>query len=108
MYAYHRPGPGGLPLGLASNEGLGLTAGDGMDWLALSSDAPQGQRLHLRPPAQRWVAGATEVRSVLVPRQPLTDVHHRFSSPSRRPRPACHRRRGVVLRSRGHLPLEVA
>ena len=23
MYAYHRPGPGGLPLGLASNEGLG-------------------------------------------------------------------------------------
>jgi len=25
MYAYHRPGPGGLPLGLASNEGLGLS-----------------------------------------------------------------------------------
>jgi len=25
MYAYHRPGPGGLPLGLASNEGLGVT-----------------------------------------------------------------------------------
>ena len=23
MYPYHRPGPGGLPLGLASNEGLG-------------------------------------------------------------------------------------
>ena len=26
MYAYHRPGPGGLPLGLASNEGLGVPA----------------------------------------------------------------------------------
>ena len=25
MYAYHQPGPGGLPLGLASTEGLGLT-----------------------------------------------------------------------------------
>ena len=24
MYAYHRPGPGGLPLGLASSEGLGV------------------------------------------------------------------------------------
>ena len=24
MYAYHQPGPGGLPLGLASTEGLGL------------------------------------------------------------------------------------
>ena len=27
MYAYHRPGLGGLPLGLASNEGLGRTGG---------------------------------------------------------------------------------
>jgi len=27
MYAYHQPGPGGLPLGLASTEGLGLTGG---------------------------------------------------------------------------------
>ena len=26
MYAYHRPGPGGLPLGLASNEGLGVNS----------------------------------------------------------------------------------
>ena len=26
MYAYHQPGPGGLPLGLASNEGLGPAA----------------------------------------------------------------------------------
>ena len=25
MYRVHRPGPGGLPLGLASNEGLGVT-----------------------------------------------------------------------------------
>ena len=25
MYPYHRPGPGGLPLGLASNEGLGIS-----------------------------------------------------------------------------------
>ena len=25
MYAYHLPGPGGLPLGLASTEGLGVT-----------------------------------------------------------------------------------
>ena len=25
MYAYHQPGPGGLPLGLASTEGLGRT-----------------------------------------------------------------------------------
>ena len=24
MYAYHQPGPGGLPLGLASTEGLGF------------------------------------------------------------------------------------
>jgi hypothetical protein len=24
MYAYHQPGPGGLPLGLASTEGLGV------------------------------------------------------------------------------------
>ena len=24
MYAYHQTGPGGLPLGLASTEGLGL------------------------------------------------------------------------------------
>ena len=28
MYAYHRPGPGGLPLGLASTEGLGLTGAE--------------------------------------------------------------------------------
>ena len=26
MYAYHQPGPGGLPLGLASTEGLGPAA----------------------------------------------------------------------------------
>ena len=26
MYPCHQPGPGGLPLGLASNEGLGRTA----------------------------------------------------------------------------------
>jgi hypothetical protein len=29
MYAYHQPGPGGLPLGLASTEGLGI-AGRGV------------------------------------------------------------------------------
>ena len=28
MYAYHRPGPGGLPLGLASTEGLGVKRAD--------------------------------------------------------------------------------
>ena len=28
-YAYHQPGPGGLPLGLASTEGIGLTGGQG-------------------------------------------------------------------------------
>jgi len=28
MYAYHQPGPGGLPLGLASTEGLGRASQD--------------------------------------------------------------------------------
>ena len=43
MYPYHRPGPGGLPLGLASTEWLGLTA-------RLNFDTEAELNLRTRPP----------------------------------------------------------
>ena len=72
MYAYHRPGPGGLPLGLASNEGLGLTlaAPRGLEflgaprWLPVSADGVAGAVLRRRgtrmaPAARLRGAGQT-------------------------------------------------
>ena len=59
MYAYHQPGPGGLPLGLASTEGLGRTGG-------VARAAMRGARHYLtrRPPEGDSASASRDVLDV--------------------------------------------
>jgi hypothetical protein len=45
MYAYHQPGPGGLPLGLASTAGLGVAFGEADMWNPPPCSPSQARRL---------------------------------------------------------------